>query len=436
MSYSRGSPASVTQILSPAASGHEVLAPPSRRFATDDIAYGQIGDFVSQSNPPVNAVASPISLMSPTAEAQVHRRRPFYRHLGITTRPPKPFRVALEHDECYVPTNAAASGFDPQSPSRDSLSNMGTLEALVQQGGTTICPPHPDEPGPSTWFFPGNKRRAEGLMDSQSANDVAGLPLEVSYRSKAGKRQRLEQWEAKGGFNLGNLHGNVCTKAITDVSMARSLGVEPGVEIMSPLSKKRHAATSPSMPATKWIFKRQRAFWKLIGAALYFPLRVFSLLLCFVLLLLLTVVVGGFAVAAALCCCSTNCRNLVSPKLSPQLRRAVASLALLMLLFAFLVLCVCGVDGSSCCCSALFLLSPLAGCCCCRNQPFPFVVSSLLLKQSNSKLLLFVVLAAALLLKLRNLPLNLSVSRFFAAPNRAESQTLLQVWCCELRILK
>ncbi|KMT16051.1 hypothetical protein BVRB_3g052230 [Beta vulgaris subsp. vulgaris] len=258
MSFSRGSPASVTQILSPATSGHEVQAPPGRRFATDDMTYGQIGDFVSQSHPTVNAVASPSSLMSPTAEAQIHRRRLFYRHLGITTRPPKSFRVALEHEESYVPTNDAVSGFDPQYPSRDSLSNMGTLAALVQQGGTTICPPHPDEPGPSTWFFAGNKRRAEGLMHSQSATDVAGLPLEVSYRSKAGKRQRLEQWEAKGGFNLGFLHGNICTKAVTDVSMARSLGVEPGVEIMSPLSKKRPAATSPAMPARKWIFKRQR----------------------------------------------------------------------------------------------------------------------------------------------------------------------------------
>ncbi|KMS96545.1 hypothetical protein BVRB_8g202100, partial [Beta vulgaris subsp. vulgaris] len=261
MSYSRGSPASVTQTLSPATSGHEVLPPPGRRFATDVIDSGHIRDFVSprpQHVPPVSAATYPLSLVSPTAEAQVHRSRPFYRHLRITTRPPKSFRVALEHEECYVPPNDATSGFVHQSPGWDSLSNVGTLEALVEQARTTSCPPHPDEPGPSTWFFAGHKRRAEGLLHSQSANDVAGLPLEVSYSSKAGKRQRLEQWEAKGGFNLGFLHGDVRTKAITDVSMARNSEVEPGVEIMSPLAKKRHAATSPPMPAKKWIFKRQR----------------------------------------------------------------------------------------------------------------------------------------------------------------------------------
>ncbi|KMT17247.1 hypothetical protein BVRB_2g039470 [Beta vulgaris subsp. vulgaris] len=267
MSYSRGTPASVTQIFSPAISGHEVLTPPGRRFATDDIAYGQIGDFVPQSNHNGQAVAkttSPLSFTSPQTEAQARRPRPFYRHLGITMRPPKSIRIAMEQDECYVPTNEATSGFVPHSPCRDSLSNMGTLEALVQQGGTTVCPPDPDEPGPSTrsrlhpahlsahgssWFFAGHKRRVEPLQHSQSANDVAGLPLEVRYRSKDGKRQRLERWEAKGVFNLGFLHGD---------SMARNLGVEPGVEIMSPLSKKRHAATSAPMPAGKWIFKRQR----------------------------------------------------------------------------------------------------------------------------------------------------------------------------------
>ncbi|KMT14679.1 hypothetical protein BVRB_4g074470 [Beta vulgaris subsp. vulgaris] len=261
MSFSRGSPASVTQNLSPAISGHEVLSPPGRRFSTDVNTSGHIEDFVSprpQHVPTVSTAISHPSLIVPTAAAQIHRSRPFYRHLGITTRPPKLFRVAVEHEECYVPPTDDASGFIHQSPGWDSLSNVGTLEALVEQGRTTSGSPHPDEPGPSTWFFDGHKRSAEDGLHSQSANDIAGLPLEVSYRSHAGKRQRLEQWEAKGGFNLGFLRGDVRTKAITDVSMARNLEVEPGEEIMSSLAKKRHAATSPPMTAKKWIFKRQR----------------------------------------------------------------------------------------------------------------------------------------------------------------------------------
>lgn len=47
-------------------------------------------------------------------------------------------------------------------------------------------------------------------------------------------------------------------KALTDLSMARNMEVEPGDEVMSYASNKRAAATSPPMPAGKWIFKRIR----------------------------------------------------------------------------------------------------------------------------------------------------------------------------------
>ncbi|KMS97792.1 hypothetical protein BVRB_5g123540 isoform B [Beta vulgaris subsp. vulgaris] len=261
---------SQTQILSPAASGQEVLPSPGRRFATEDSAYGRIGELgpqqLCQGHATTTGPTSP-PLTWPPEEARRSQVKPLFRHLGISTRPPKQFRVALGNDECYAPAHEDMGESGSPPCRRASTITMGTLEALVQQGWSMTSPPEPNEAGPSSWLriqpprhvgatstglVAGQKRRREPLQRSQSANAMEGMHLEARYRSTVGKRQRLAQWEAKGGFNVGFLHGSCRGKALTDLSMARNLDVEPGAEL---ISKKRQPATSAPMSAGKWIFK-------------------------------------------------------------------------------------------------------------------------------------------------------------------------------------
>ncbi|KMT06965.1 hypothetical protein BVRB_6g152990 [Beta vulgaris subsp. vulgaris] len=289
MSFSRASPDSVTQILSPAASGHEVYELPGRHFAVEDSAFGRLKDLGNQ--PQGHDPSTPIGTKSPhVCSARVPAdagrangaRFPFRRHLGITTRPPKTFRVALAPEDSFVPTNDEASDMGNLSPLRVPSTDDGLLEELIHEGWTTTFPPDPDEAGPSEWLrlipppqsvqgeasstinaepigFVDNKCPFQAFKHTRSDESGNGLDVERCYRSHNGKRQRLAQWEDKGGFNVGFRHGKIRRKALTDVSMARLLEVEPGPEITSTLSKKRKAAVSMPGSAGTWIFKKKRS---------------------------------------------------------------------------------------------------------------------------------------------------------------------------------
>ncbi|KMT12052.1 hypothetical protein BVRB_5g100110 [Beta vulgaris subsp. vulgaris] len=75
------------------------------------------------------------------------------------------------------------------------------------------------------------------------------------------RKKRYEEWDAKGGFNIRVNVGKVrhIAKAITDLSMARTLGVEPGVSVTSTICKKRAATTSPLDPSGDWNLKRNKS---------------------------------------------------------------------------------------------------------------------------------------------------------------------------------
>lgn len=127
--------------------------------------------------------------------------------------------------------------------------------------GETLGTPLPNQPSASTtWFFAGMKRHFGPLTRSSSLDAFEDPVVDSSSPRKRGKWQRIEQWEAKGGFNIASPFASAGfrAKALTDLSMAQTMGVEPGEEIMSHISKKRSAATSALLPAGKWIFKRIR----------------------------------------------------------------------------------------------------------------------------------------------------------------------------------
>lgn len=181
----------------------------------------------------------------------------------------------------HAPSEEGVGGTSPliTDPSviRIPHNHTGTLEALVQQGWTRSRTPEAHEAGPSTWlrlrpphllgkstasniFYAGLKRRSEPLTRSYSLDAFEDHVRESSVAPKCGKKPRFERREAKGGFGIASSSEVVGlrAKALTDVSMARATGVKPGEEIMSHISRKRRAATSPPIPAGKWIFKRMR----------------------------------------------------------------------------------------------------------------------------------------------------------------------------------
>ena len=75
------------------------------------------------------------------------------------------------------------------------------------------------------------------------------------------RKKRYEEWDAKGGFNV-KWYGEIgisVAKTMSDVSMARALGVEPGSPITSKLLKKRSATTSPMDITGGWNWKRTKS---------------------------------------------------------------------------------------------------------------------------------------------------------------------------------
>ncbi|KMT10680.1 hypothetical protein BVRB_5g117930 [Beta vulgaris subsp. vulgaris] len=274
MTFSSGSVESVNRETEP----QEVVALSGRRVGVDDITCGTVQRPENKTNVPrvpSTRVGGDPSSGHAAAEGSVRRPRPFRRHLGITTRLPTTFHAAVVSKDTN-PDTGTGDGVDGgncqhfvTSPTGawNDLHGNGTLEALVEQGWTWNPPPAPNEAGPSEWrtMRPPRSSDQEGdicgrkrHIRSYSIDGVDELLGDSSSASQSSKRHRFAQWETKGGFNLVSplAPTGIQTKALTDVSMARSMGVEPGDEVTSKASKKRNAATSPPLPAGKWIFKR------------------------------------------------------------------------------------------------------------------------------------------------------------------------------------
>ncbi|KMT08525.1 hypothetical protein BVRB_6g138080 [Beta vulgaris subsp. vulgaris] len=272
MTFSRGFVESVNRETEP----QEVVALSGRRVGVDDITSGTVRRPENQTKVqrvPSTMVGGSPSSVHAAAEGSVRGPRPFRRHLGITTRLPTTFRAAVVSKEPSLDTGKGdgVDGGDPQhfvtSPTGawSDLHGNGTLEALVEQGWTWNQPPAPNESGPSAWctIRPPRSSGQEGDICGRKRHirsySIDGVDELIGDSSSASKSSScLLQWETKGGFNLASplAPTGFQTKALTDVSMSRSMGVEPGDEVTSKVSKKRNAATSPPLPAGKWIFKR------------------------------------------------------------------------------------------------------------------------------------------------------------------------------------
>lgn len=108
--------------------------------------------------------------------------------------------------------------------------------------------------------FPG-KRRRDWLHDrSQSVSSYLGPTTDVIMDRDARQKRRLDEWDSKGGFTIsGRQNGPLFNaKALTDVSMARKLGVNADVTTFVASPKKRAATTSPLCSTAIWSLKRSR----------------------------------------------------------------------------------------------------------------------------------------------------------------------------------
>lgn len=123
---------------------------------------------------------------------------------------------------------------------------------------------HPVHSACSPGFFGlfSAKTRREGQVHRANSVDSSLRPRADGAEIRCFKRKkRYEEWDAKGGFNItrGEGTGRPAAKAITDLSMAQVLGVEPDASITSRLLKKRPATTSPMEPTGDWNLKRNKS---------------------------------------------------------------------------------------------------------------------------------------------------------------------------------
>lgn len=74
------------------------------------------------------------------------------------------------------------------------------------------------------------------------------------------RKKRYEEWDAKGAFTMrvNPLTDDTQAKALTNVSMARDMGVEASFVSGSSDRKKRVATTSPMDPKDEWTLKRSK----------------------------------------------------------------------------------------------------------------------------------------------------------------------------------
>ena len=155
-------------------------------------------------------------------------------------------------EELYSPSSPLLLSQLGLSSSDDHQSPMAVQQSTLQlvQG----LPSHLS-------MFGGKKRRNGHLTHSHSHESV--LPDDDNIEISRQKRRcrRLENREAKGAFNIWRPppHIRFISKAITDTSLARALGVEPGETITSQLKKKRAAFSSPESASHTWFGKRTKA---------------------------------------------------------------------------------------------------------------------------------------------------------------------------------
>ena len=109
-------------------------------------------------------------------------------------------------------------------------------------------------------FFSGKSRRNGVLKRSRSAGSTFLFTGNEEKVRRAKRKKRYEEWDAKGGFSLRQFPTSADTyaKALTDVSMARDMGVEASFLSGSVERKKRGATVSPMDPTGDWSSKRSR----------------------------------------------------------------------------------------------------------------------------------------------------------------------------------
>lgn len=113
----------------------------------------------------------------------------------------------------------------------------------------------------SSATFSAKTRRSGQPRRPMSVDSALRFSTDDDQTKSFKRKKRYEEWDAKGGFNIrieGETDGNIA-KAITDVSMARVRGVEPGTTITSRVLKKRPATTSPMDPTGDRSLKRNKS---------------------------------------------------------------------------------------------------------------------------------------------------------------------------------
>lgn len=156
------------------------------------------------------------------------------------------------HANVYSPTSPLTIE-DLNTHSGDSTSNTDQAWLFHRPQVVLALPYTPS-------FFCGKRRRDAPLFRSQSLSSFLGADVAEYNVRKKKKTRQLEEWDARGGFNLWPLNNTTTrmSKCITDISMARHMGVELGSEITSRLPKKRPAIISIADPNESWSLKRNK----------------------------------------------------------------------------------------------------------------------------------------------------------------------------------
>lgn len=151
--------------------------------------------------------------------------------------------------------------YSPTSPLQIYFSSYDSDEANDSRG---LATPHNRQivlglQFTSTMFS--GKRNRDGLLDRSQSADSVFLFTSTKHQIREKKRKkRYEEWDAKGDFIMwvSPLADDIQAKALTDVSMARDMGVEPTFPTSSADRKKRVVTTSLIDPKGDWNLKRNK----------------------------------------------------------------------------------------------------------------------------------------------------------------------------------
>lgn len=157
-----------------------------------------------------------------------------------------------QHGEPYSPT------LPLQLTMEDTASDMGdkmvgdTLPAATELRLGIRC---------TSTMFPEKRRRNGELVRAQYAESFFMFAGNVDQVKKKKRQKRYEEWDAKGGLSMRRYPSSdsFLAKAITDVSMAQALEVEPGVMSSNKGPRNRLSRTSPLDSTGIWSLKRSRS---------------------------------------------------------------------------------------------------------------------------------------------------------------------------------